>query len=46
MDARVTEAADGGPKVELILAGDSELDTLIVGLRWTADKLEELKNAR
>ena len=46
MDARVTEASDGGPKVELIFGGDSELDTMIVGLKWAADKLEELKNTR
>ena len=45
MDASVSNPSDVGPKVEMILGGDSELDSIIDGLRWAADKLEELKNA-
>ena len=45
MDASVSNPFDVGPKVEMILGGDSELDSIIDGLRWAADKLEELKNA-
>ena len=46
MDANVSRSSEYGPKVEMILGGDSELDSIIEGLRWAADKLEELKNAR
>ena len=44
MDVSVSRSSENGPKVEIILGGDSELDSLIEGLRWAADKLEELKN--
>ena len=46
MDARVSKSSEYATKVEMILGGDSELDSLIEGLRWAADKLEELKNAQ
>ena len=46
MDASVSNPSDVGPKVEMILGGDSELDSIIDGLRWAAEKLEELKNAQ
>ena len=46
MDARVSKSSEYAPKVEMILGGDSELDSLIERLRWAADKLEELKNAQ
>ena len=44
MDVSVSRSSGYGPKLEIILGGDSELDSLIEGLRWAADKLEELKN--
>ena len=44
MDASVSKFSDCSPKVEIIFGGDSELDSIIDGLRWAADKLEELKN--
>ena len=46
MDASVSRSSEYGPKVEIILGGDSELDSIIEGLRWAADKLEELKNVQ
>ena len=46
MNASVSKSSNSSPKVELILGGDSELDSIIEGLRWAADKLEELKNAQ
>ena len=46
IDASISKSSDNGPKVEMILGGDSELDSIIDGLRWAADKLEELKNAQ
>ena len=46
MDANVSRSSEYGPKVEIILGGDSELDSIIEGLRWSADKLEELKNVQ
>ena len=39
MEASVSNPSDVGPKVEMILGGDSELDSIIDGLRWAADKL-------
>ena len=45
MDACVSKSSDSGPKIEMIFGGDSELDSIIEGLRWAADKLEDLKNA-
>lgn len=44
IDARVTINKDGNTKVEIMLGGDSELDSLIDCLRWAADRLEVLKN--
>ena len=46
IDASISKSSDNGPKVEMILGGDSELDSIIDGLRWAADKLDELKNAQ
>ena len=46
MDACVSKSSDCAPKVEIIFGGDSELDSIIDGLRWAADKLEELKKAQ
>ena len=44
LDARTSVNDYSQTKVELMLGGDSELDSLIEGLRWAADKLEEIKN--
>ena len=44
IDARVSVGPDTNSKVEVMLGGDSELDSVIEALRWAADKLEELKN--
>ena len=44
IDARVSVGPDTNSKVEIMLGGDSELDSVIEALRWAADKLEELKN--
>lgn len=44
IDAAVSLNHDGFTKVEIMLGGDSELDSMIDALRWAADKLEELKN--
>ena len=46
IDARVSVGPDTNSKVEIMLGGDSELDSVIEALRWAADKLEELKNAQ
>ena len=46
MDANVSRSSEYGPKVEIILGGVSELDSIIEGLRWSADKLEELENVQ
>ena len=45
MDARVSKSSEYAPKVEIMLRGDSELDSMIDALRWAADKLEDLKNS-
>ena len=45
IDAAVSLNHDGFTKVEIMLGGDSELDSMIDALRWAADKLEELKNS-
>ena len=45
IDANVFRSSEYGTKVEIILGGDSELDSIIEGLRRAADKLEELRNA-
>ena len=42
--AVVSYGQDTNAKVESLLGGDSELDSIIDALRWAADKLEELKN--
>ena len=42
--AAVTYGRDTNAKVEIMLGGDSELDSVIEAMRWAADKLEELKN--
>ena len=44
IDARVSINSYDQTKVEIMLGGDSELDSIIEGLRWAADKLEEIKN--
>ena len=45
IDAAVSLNHDGYTKVEIMLGGDSELDSMIDALRWAADKLEDLKNS-
>jgi len=45
VDAVVSYGVDTNAKVEIMLGGDSELDSMIDSLRWAADKLEELKNS-
>ena len=45
IDARITTNRDGNLKVEIMLGGDSELDSLIDSLRWAADRLDALRNA-
>lgn len=42
LDARVVVSDTGSTKVELMLGGDSELDSLIESLRWAADALEKM----
>ena len=44
IDAVVSYGQDTNAKVEIMLGGDSELDSMIDALRWAADKLEDLKN--
>ena len=44
IDAVVSSGQDTNTKLEIMLGGDSELDSMIDALRWAADKLEELKN--
>ena len=44
IDAEVSSGQDTNAKLEIMLGGDSELDSMIDALRWAADKLEELKN--
>ena len=44
IDARASVNSYGQTKVEMMLGGDSELDSIIEALRWAADKLEEIKN--
>ena len=44
MDAKVSCNFNGNAKVEIMLGGDSELDTIIESLRWAADRLEYIKN--
>ena len=44
IDAVVSYGQDTNAKVQIMLGGDSELDSMIDALRWAADKLEELKN--
>ena len=45
IDAVVSYGQDTNAKVEIMLGGDSELDSMIDALRWAADKLEDLKNS-
>lgn len=45
IDAAVSLNHDGFTMVEIMLGGDSELDSMIDALRWAADKLVELKNS-
>ena len=45
IDAAVSLNHDGYTKVEIMLGGDSELDSMLDALRWAADKLEDLKNS-
>ena len=45
IEAAVTYGQDTNAKVEILLGGDSELDSMIDALRWAADNLEELKNS-
>ena len=44
LNARATINSHDQTKVEIMLGGDSELDSIIEALRWAADKLEEIKN--
>ena len=44
IDAVVSYGQDTNAKVEIMLGGDSELDSMIDALRWAADTLEDLKN--
>jgi hypothetical protein len=44
IDARASVNSYDQTKVEMMLGGDSELDSVIEALRWAADKLEEIKN--
>ena len=44
IDARTSVNDYDQAKVEIMLGGDSELDSLIEGLRWAADKLEKIKD--
>ena len=44
LNARATINCHDQTKVEIMLGGDSELDSIIEALRWAADKLEEIKN--
>lgn len=44
IDAAVSLNHDAYTKVEIMLGGDSELDSLIDTLRWAAGRLESLKN--
>ena len=45
IDAVVSYGQDTNAKVEIMLGGDSELDSMIDALRWAAVKLEDLKNS-
>ena len=45
IDAAVSLNHDGFTKVEIMLGGDSELDSMIDALRSAANKLEGLKNS-
>lgn len=44
MDVKVSTNFNDNTKVEFMLGGDSELDTIIESLRWAADRLEYIKN--
>ena len=44
IDAVVSYSQVTNAKVEIMLGGDSELNSMIDALRCAADKLEELKN--
>ena len=44
IDAVVSYGQDTNAKVEIMLGGESELDSMIDPLRLAADRLEELKN--
>ena len=44
LNARATINSHDQTKVEIMLGGDSELDSIIEALRWAADNLEEIKN--
>lgn len=46
IDAVVSYGVDTNAKVEIMLGGDSELDSMIYALRWAADRLEEMKNSK
>ena len=45
IDAVVTYGQDTNAKLEIMLGGYLELDSMIDALRWVADKLEGLKNS-
>ena len=45
IDAVVSYCQDTNAKVEIMLGGDSELNSMIDALRWAADKLVELKKS-
>lgn len=42
IDFRVSEDKYGRKSVEMMLGGDTELETFIEALRWAADSLEKL----
>lgn len=42
IDARVSETSYGTSKIEVMLGGDTELETFIEALRWAADTLERI----
>lgn len=44
IEARASVNSYGQTKVEMMLGGDSELDSIIEAFRWAADKLGEIKN--
>ncbi len=46
MDVRTSEDKYGCRTVEIMLGGDSELETFIDALRWAADTLEKMSEEK